>query len=93
VKFTVQLLHLKVGARDAQNPLRTCPSQQAQHLQRQDHEENLMKLRRWEAKGIQLDPYGVGNGYAIFYTYDEKIALEEGFERIRTESGNTLPRR
>lgn len=57
------------------------------------HEEYLEKLKRWEAQGIQLDPYGVGNGYAIFYTYDENIALEEGFERIRTESGNTLPRR
>jgi len=57
------------------------------------HEEHLLRLRRWEAKGVQLDPYGVGNGYAIFYTYDEQVATEEGFERIRTEFGNTLPRR
>lgn len=57
------------------------------------HEDNVEKLRRWESKGIELDPYGVGNSYAIFYTYDEEVAREEGFERIRTESGNILPRR
>lgn len=57
------------------------------------HEDDLLRLKRWEAKGIQLDPHGVGNGYAIFYTYDEPVAREEGFERIRTESGNPLPLR
>ena len=57
------------------------------------HEDNLLMLKRWESKGIQLDPYGVGDGYAIFYTYDEQVAREEGFERLRTESGNILPRR
>lgn len=57
------------------------------------HEENLAKLRRWAERGVQLDPHGVGDGYAIFYTYDEEVAREEGFERIRTESGNPLPRR
>ncbi|HEY5513357.1 MAG TPA: hypothetical protein VIK40_06920 [Geomonas sp.] len=56
-------------------------------------EENLTLLKRWEGKGIQLDPHGVGSCYAIFYTYDEKIAQEEGFERFRTEAGNQLPRR
>ena len=56
-------------------------------------EENLQLFRRWEEKGVKLDPHGVGASYAIFYTYDERIAREEGFERIRTESGNPLPRR
>lgn len=56
-------------------------------------EENLQLFRRWEEKGIQLDPHGVGSNYAIFFTYDEKVAQEENFKRIRTESGNPLPRR
>jgi hypothetical protein len=56
-------------------------------------EDNLALLRRWEQMGIKLDPHGIGNGYAIFYTYDENIAREEGFERFRTEAGNQLPRR
>ncbi|WP_129125437.1 hypothetical protein [Geomonas oryzae] len=56
-------------------------------------EENLELFKRWEEKGIQLDPHGVGSNYAIFFTYDEKVAQEENFERIRTESGNPLPRR
>ena len=56
-------------------------------------EENLIRFKRWEAKGIQLDPHGVGSSYAIFYTYDEQVAREEGFERFRTEAGNQLPRR
>ena len=55
-------------------------------------EENLQLFRRWEAKGVQLDPHGTGSGYAIFYTHDERVAREEGFERFRTESGNPLPR-
>ena len=54
-------------------------------------EENLRLFKRWEEKGIKLDPHGVGSCYAIFYTYDEKVAREEGFERMRTESGNQLP--
>ncbi|HBA88506.1 MAG TPA: hypothetical protein DCZ75_11160 [Geobacter sp.] len=58
-----------------------------------DFEENLQLFKRWEEKGIKLDPHGVGSNYAIFYTDDEEIAKEEGFERIRTESGNPLPRR
>lgn len=57
------------------------------------HEDNLLKLKRWESKGIELDPHGVGDGYAIFFTYDEQVAREEGFERFRTQSGNPLPRR
>lgn len=56
-------------------------------------EENLQLLKRWEEKNIQLDPHGVGTSYAIFFTYDEEVAREEGFERIRTEAGNPLPRR
>lgn len=56
-------------------------------------EESLQLLKRWDEKGIQLDPHGVGSNYAIFYTYDEEVAKQEGFERIRTESGNPLPRR
>ncbi|QXE91946.1 hypothetical protein [Geomonas subterranea] len=56
-------------------------------------EESLQLLKHWDEKGIQLDPHGVGSNYAIFYTYDEAVAREEGFERIRTESGNPLPRR
>jgi hypothetical protein len=59
----------------------------------QNFEENLALFKRWEEKGINLDPHGVGSSYAIFYTYDEQVAREEGFERIRTESGNPLPRR
>jgi len=56
-------------------------------------EESLQLFKHWEEKGIQLDPHGVGSNYAIFYTYDEQVAREEGFERIRTESGNPLPLR
>jgi hypothetical protein len=57
------------------------------------YEDNLALFKRWEAKGIKLDPHGIGPSYAIFYTYDEQVAREEGFERFRTESGNPLPRR
>jgi len=56
-------------------------------------EEKLSLFKRWNEKGIKLDPHGVGSNYAIFYTYDEQVAREEGFERIRTEAGNPLPRR
>ena len=56
-------------------------------------EENLALFKRWEERGVQLDPHGIGSSYAIFYTYDENVAREEGFERFRTESGNQLPRR
>jgi hypothetical protein len=54
-------------------------------------EENLNLFKRWQDKGIQVDPHGVGSSYAIFYTYDERVAREEGFDRIRTEAGNPLP--
>jgi hypothetical protein len=56
-------------------------------------EDNLILFQRWKEKGVQLDPHGVGSTYAIFYTYDEQVAREEGFERLRTESGNQLPRK
>ena len=56
-------------------------------------EDNLRQFKRWEEKGIKLDPHGVGSCYAIFYTYDEKVAREEGFDRVRTVAGNQLPRR
>ncbi len=56
-------------------------------------EEKLALFKRWEEKGIQFDPHGSGASYAIFYTYDEQVAREEGFDRLRTESGNPLPRR
>ena len=56
-------------------------------------EENLEVLKRWKEKGVKLDPHGGGSSYAIFYTHDEKVAHEEGFERFRTEAGNPLPRR
>jgi hypothetical protein len=56
-------------------------------------EENLSLFKRWEARGIKLDPHGIGSSYAIFYTSDESVAREEGFERFRTEAGNQLPRR
>lgn len=56
-------------------------------------EENLEVLKRWKEKGVKLDPHGAGSSYAIFYTNDEKVAREEGFERFRTEAGNPLPRR
>ena len=52
----------------------------------------LQLFKRWDEKGIKLDPHGTGTGYAIFYTYDEQVAREEGFERLRTESGNPLPK-
>ncbi len=55
-------------------------------------EEYLSLFKRWEERGVKLDPHGTGSGYAIFYTYDEQVAREEGFERFRTESGNPLPR-
>ena len=56
-------------------------------------EDSLSLFKRWEERGIKLDPHGVGSSYAIFYTYEEQVAREEGFERFRTESGNQLPRR
>jgi hypothetical protein len=56
-------------------------------------EQNLLLFKRWKEKGINLDPHGIGSSYAIFYTYDEQVAREEGFERIRTEAGNQLPGR
>ena len=56
------------------------------------YEENLQMFKRWEEKGIKLDPHCVGSSYAIFFTYDEKVAKEEGFERYRTEAGNQIPR-
>jgi len=54
-------------------------------------EDNLHLLKRWQEKGIELDPHGVGSCYAIFYTYDPEVAHQEGFERLRTEAGNQLP--
>ena len=56
-------------------------------------DDNLALFRRWKEKGIKLDPHGGGSSYAIFYTFDENVAREEGFERFRTEAGNQLPRR
>lgn len=56
-------------------------------------QENLELFQRWEEKGVKLDPHGVGSCYAIFYTHDEQVAREEGFDRLRTEAGNQLPRR
>jgi len=55
-------------------------------------EEHVQLLKRWEQKGIKLDPHGTGTSYAIFYTCDEQVAHDEGFERFRTEAGNPLPR-
>lgn len=40
-------------------------------------------MRRWKSEGIILDPDiigGVGDDYAQFCTYDESVALKEGFE-------------
>lgn len=40
-------------------------------------------MQRWKDKGIILDPDiigGVGDDYAQFCTYDEKVALQENFE-------------
>ena len=40
-------------------------------------------MRRWKSDGITLDPDiigGIGDDYAQFCTYDEKVALKEGFE-------------
>jgi hypothetical protein len=56
-------------------------------------ERQLSMFKRWQEKGIELDPHGVGSGYAIYFTYDEQVAGEEGFDRLRTEAGNQLPRR
>jgi len=38
-------------------------------------------MKRWKAEGIELDPDGsVGDDYAQFYTYNEKVAIKEEFE-------------
>ena len=40
-------------------------------------------MKRWKSEGIILDPDifgGVGDDYAQFCTYDEAVALKEGFE-------------
>ena len=41
------------------------------------------KMKRWKEEGIELDSDiigGIGDDYAQFCTYDEKIAIKEGFE-------------
>jgi hypothetical protein len=45
-------------------------------------------MRRWKDKGIILDPDiigGVSDDYAQFCTYDEGVALQEGFEEEEFE--------
>ncbi len=40
-------------------------------------------MKRWKEEGIVLDPDiigGIGDDYAQFCTYDEKVAIKEGFE-------------
>ena len=46
-------------------------------------------MQRWKDKGIILDPDiigGAGDDYAQFCTYDETVALQEGFERFKVEA-------
>ncbi|KKN39631.1 hypothetical protein LCGC14_0741360, partial [marine sediment metagenome] len=46
-------------------------------------------MQRWKDKGITLDPDiigGAGDDYAQFCTYDEAVALQEGFERFKVEA-------
>ena len=48
------------------------------------------QMRRWKEAGIILDPDidgGIGDDYADFCTYDEKVALKEGFEEEAFEEG------
>lgn len=52
------------------------------------YEELAKSMKRWKSKGIILDPDiigGVGDDYAQFCTYDEAIALKEGFEEDELE--------
>ncbi|MFW9939424.1 MAG: WD40 repeat domain-containing protein [Candidatus Thorarchaeota archaeon] len=47
------------------------------------YEETAELMKRWKAEGIILDPDiigGVGDDYAQFCTYDENVAIKEGFE-------------
>ena len=46
-------------------------------------------MQRWKDKGITPDPDiigGAGDDYAQFCTYDEVVALQEGFERFKVEA-------
>jgi len=46
-------------------------------------------MQRWKDKGIILDPdiiCTMENDYAQFCTYDEAVALQEGFERFKVEA-------
>ncbi|KKL95433.1 hypothetical protein LCGC14_1854630 [marine sediment metagenome] len=58
---------------------------------------NIKELfQRWKSKGIILDPDyigTVGDVYAHFCTYDEVVALEEGFEeeRLKLEEWDSDP--
>lgn len=52
------------------------------------YEELAKSMKRWKSKGIILYPDiigGVGDDYAQFCTYDEAIALKEGFEEDELE--------
>jgi len=52
------------------------------------YEELAKLMKRWKSEGIVLDPDiigGVDDDYAQFCTYDEAIALKEGFEEEEFE--------
>ena len=47
------------------------------------YEETAELMRRWKSEGIIIDPDIIGNfgdDYAQFCTYDERVAIKEGFE-------------
>ncbi len=45
------------------------------------YEQLADKMKRWKEDGIDLDPDGcAGDDYAQFCTYDERVAIKEGFE-------------
>jgi hypothetical protein len=49
-----------------------------------DVEEHLDMLKRWREQGVQLDPDGVEDDYAVFYTEDREVARKLEFEMEST---------
>ncbi|GAG65694.1 unnamed protein product, partial [marine sediment metagenome] len=57
------------------------------------YEETAELMKHWKAEGIIIDPdiiASAGDDFAQFCTYDEKIAIKEGFEEEIIEEYCTL---
>lgn len=47
---------------------------------KQVYEDHAKLMELWKNDGIELDPHGVDDDYATFYTYDPEVAQQYGFE-------------